>query len=229
MEPTIYKPSIYKDAGIYKTGAEGGGGGGGGDLPDGYKKGVIKLNTTSNCSIPLNSSNLQINENSILKASFFIVGGYSGWGSDLYLAEFEPKQGQIIAVRFRNNTSSGKCIAEFREMYNSSQWVETAAVSALSIEIGIEQSSWNGSNVYGYNGRKTNRLNGNGVRYIFSWPSGSGDYRGSVFYNLTIKENDTLKHNLIPAKKIDNSIVILDTVTLDEYAVNTTYYQFIEQ
>lgn len=29
MEPTIYKPSIYKGSGIYKTGAEGGGGGGG--------------------------------------------------------------------------------------------------------------------------------------------------------------------------------------------------------
>lgn len=27
MEPTIYKPSIYKGAGIYKAGAEGGGGG----------------------------------------------------------------------------------------------------------------------------------------------------------------------------------------------------------
>ena len=26
MEPTIYKPSIYKGAGIYKTGAAGGGG-----------------------------------------------------------------------------------------------------------------------------------------------------------------------------------------------------------
>lgn len=29
MEPTIYKPSIYKGAGIYKAGAEGGSGGGG--------------------------------------------------------------------------------------------------------------------------------------------------------------------------------------------------------
>lgn len=27
MEPTIYKPSIYKGTGVYKTGAEGGGGG----------------------------------------------------------------------------------------------------------------------------------------------------------------------------------------------------------
>lgn len=30
MEPTIYKPSIYNGAGIYKVGDEGGGGGGGG-------------------------------------------------------------------------------------------------------------------------------------------------------------------------------------------------------
>lgn len=34
MEPTIYKPSIYKGAGIYKAGAEGGGGGG---IPDNIK------------------------------------------------------------------------------------------------------------------------------------------------------------------------------------------------
>lgn len=32
-EPTIYKPSIYKGVGIYKTG-DNGGGGGGGDLPE---------------------------------------------------------------------------------------------------------------------------------------------------------------------------------------------------
>lgn len=37
MEPTIYKPSIYKGAGIYKTGAEGGGG----FLKDSVKMGGI--------------------------------------------------------------------------------------------------------------------------------------------------------------------------------------------
>jgi uncharacterized protein (TIGR02145 family) len=37
MEPTIYKPSIYKGAGIYKTGAEGGGGGGFGRVEIGGK------------------------------------------------------------------------------------------------------------------------------------------------------------------------------------------------
>lgn len=39
MEPTIYKPSIYNGAGIYKAGAEGGGGGGGGGVP--YLKNIM--------------------------------------------------------------------------------------------------------------------------------------------------------------------------------------------
>lgn len=52
MEPTIYKPSIYKGAGIYKIGGEGGGGGGGGDLPEGYEKRMY-INSTDNgpCAI----------------------------------------------------------------------------------------------------------------------------------------------------------------------------------
>ena len=47
MEPTIYnKPSIYKGAGVYKTGAEGGGGGGGGLQPDEIVIGEQVLGTT---------------------------------------------------------------------------------------------------------------------------------------------------------------------------------------
>ena len=58
MEPIIYKPSIYKGAGIYKTGAEGGGGGGGGGfLPDGYKKvSYIQTDGTANCVIELDNT-----------------------------------------------------------------------------------------------------------------------------------------------------------------------------
>lgn len=44
MEPTIYKPSIYKGAGIYKAGAEGGGGG---ENPDGSTKKFVLLNKSS--------------------------------------------------------------------------------------------------------------------------------------------------------------------------------------
>lgn len=46
MEPTIYKPSIYKGAGIYKAGAEGGGGGGGGEtnvIIDGVEYPLVKI------------------------------------------------------------------------------------------------------------------------------------------------------------------------------------------
>ena len=46
MEPTIYKPSIYKGAGIYKTGAEGGGGGAvilGPEEIDGFSYNYVKI------------------------------------------------------------------------------------------------------------------------------------------------------------------------------------------
>lgn len=59
MEPMIYKPSIYKGAGIYKTGA-GGGGGGGGDLPEGYTPANY---VRSNGSVGLEFTGLSVNYN----------------------------------------------------------------------------------------------------------------------------------------------------------------------
>lgn len=50
MEPTIYKPSIYKGAGIYKAGGESGGGGGSSILPEGVEElesvGVVNANVS---------------------------------------------------------------------------------------------------------------------------------------------------------------------------------------
>ena len=55
MEPTIYKPSIYKGAGIYKNG-DNGGGGGGGDLPEEYQKLLyVYINGTADPIINSNS------------------------------------------------------------------------------------------------------------------------------------------------------------------------------
>lgn len=53
MEPTIYKPSIYKGAGIYKNGG-GGGGGGGSENPDGSIKkfALLNKNTSHFLEIP---------------------------------------------------------------------------------------------------------------------------------------------------------------------------------
>lgn len=59
MKPTIYKPSIYKGAGIYKAGAEGGGGGGG-DLPEGY---ISAIYARSNGSVTLDFTGLNVNYN----------------------------------------------------------------------------------------------------------------------------------------------------------------------
>ena len=69
MEPTIYKPSIYKGAGIYKAGAEGGGGGGS-DLPEGYKR---ALGCKSRGSIYLEFTGLNVDINDTYKIKFRIA------------------------------------------------------------------------------------------------------------------------------------------------------------
>lgn len=66
MEPTIYKPSIYKGAGIYKAGDEGGGGG---DLPEGYKR---ALSCKSRGGIYLEYNDLDVDINDTYKIKFRI-------------------------------------------------------------------------------------------------------------------------------------------------------------
>ena len=65
-EPTIYKPSIYNGAGIYKNGAAGGG-----DLPEGYQRlfcfsfnGNANIRFKSNKQFTIDNAN-QIYENRI--------------------------------------------------------------------------------------------------------------------------------------------------------------------
>lgn len=60
MEPTIYKPSIYKGAGVYKAGAEGGGGGVGPLIIDGQEYGVIEHQVLYGPKISLITSDLQL-------------------------------------------------------------------------------------------------------------------------------------------------------------------------
>lgn len=60
MEPSIYKPSIYKVAGIYKTGAEGGGGGVGPLIIDGKDYGVVEYQIMYGPKISLITSDLQL-------------------------------------------------------------------------------------------------------------------------------------------------------------------------
>lgn len=63
MEPTIYKPSIYKGAGIYKAGAEGGGGEKEIIIPTGYKRlQYVEINDTKPyCTISENDMHFFFN------------------------------------------------------------------------------------------------------------------------------------------------------------------------
>ena len=71
MEPTIYKPSIYKGAGIYKTGA--GGGGGGGQVIPGLPSNYTPINAVrisqTNTSQNLKFDNLNFSSDEV---SFYI-------------------------------------------------------------------------------------------------------------------------------------------------------------
>lgn len=77
-EPTIYKPSIYNGAGIYKNGAAGGGGGG--DLPAGYTRANY---ARSSGSVSLDFTDLNVNYNDkyvieldLIKLQFGSLGFY---------------------------------------------------------------------------------------------------------------------------------------------------------
>ena len=132
MEPTIYKPSIYKGAGIYKTGAEGGGGGG--YLPEGYKK-ITYLETdgTSFCQYNLDEvircDNIQMNVNFEIHKNifapgykdteFFMVyneqGRKNGFGFRLGASEYIPYfYTTNITYGLSNHINSERCVIEFK-------------------------------------------------------------------------------------------------------------------
>lgn len=87
MEPTIYKPSIYKGAGIYKIGAEGGGGGG--DVPsEDYNILSGITNGTSNfCGISSNQISIDVLTSDLIEFNLFISGNWASLNPDLYLID----------------------------------------------------------------------------------------------------------------------------------------------
>lgn len=83
MEPTIYKPSIYKGAGIYKTGAEGGGGGGG-DLPEGYTPAIYAKTNGAAVSLTFTGLQANINDKFVLEVALKLTDQYRSFGFVAY-------------------------------------------------------------------------------------------------------------------------------------------------
>ena len=96
MKPTIYKPSIYKSAGIYKT--VDGGGGGGGDLPEGYTPALYAK--TKGVAVSLGFTGLQanINDKFVLEAALKLTEQYRSFGFYAYAAGDKRLQPYVSSV-----------------------------------------------------------------------------------------------------------------------------------
>ena len=134
MEPTIYKPSIYKGAGIYKNGAEGGGG-------------VVKF--IPFCSdirtSGILSSSLYIEDNFLKKTEDNKQGLYLGGLPFSSCNEFEIK----IKFKYYNNTSTySQIIGEKYTFWRSPTiWRVQYSDGKSHIAFGVPNGndSWNGS------------------------------------------------------------------------------------
>ena len=74
MEPTIYKPSISKGAGIYKAGAAGGGGGDSPDIPEEYKEQYKQVNyIQSTHYFYAQFNNVDFSNDDIIKLKYGVV------------------------------------------------------------------------------------------------------------------------------------------------------------
>jgi hypothetical protein len=108
MEPTIYKPSIYNGAGIYKAGAEGGGGGGGViPTPEGYESiDYLEINRIygNGVSIPFNGFRTNFKDNQKLKINILFELVESDDVSMLYTQSYGAQNDYINASNTYYNT-----------------------------------------------------------------------------------------------------------------------------
>lgn len=130
MEPTIYKPSIYKGAGIYKAGAEGGGGG---DLPEGYTPAIYAK--TNGAAVSLNFTGLQanINDKFVLKVALKLTEQYRSFGYVAYASGSKHANPYVSSVNLSGsfmpgyNYNVGSTITNQWATYNNNNLIKVTS------------------------------------------------------------------------------------------------------
>lgn len=130
MEPTIYKPSIYKGTGIYKNGANGGGGGGGDEMAPliiSTPKSSVPIGEIEEGVFTARASNVGLTygkEIDISSADKFVLEiswkipqlqKYSGYSNGIYLNRAEDANPTLF---FFNYESGGAGFFEYK-VYDS--------------------------------------------------------------------------------------------------------------
>lgn len=179
-EPTIYKPSIYNGAGIYKTGIEGGGGGGGiiGNTIIGGKK--YETITIGSCTW-LRENLDWVFPGCTFNPTTWAGGGlkccYYGGGESVIKPHYGLLYTWDCAEHLEQNKSElipGWHIPSETDFNNLKTEIQNIVSWAANIEGALLKSKvdWSG--------------NGNGADYFDfrGFPAGMRDYNDGLFYNL---------------------------------------------
>lgn len=212
MEPTIYKPSIYKGAGIYKTGAEGGGGG----LPDTYQE-LLYLRNKANAWVK-------------------IPADIYGWGVEMVFALNSYSSGNNIYEFFSHRGDSNDILSIINGSnelaINNHTYTTTYTLSYLSnfeqVKIDIKQN--NSSTITGKINYGSNEINVNGTSngrttgtYITIFRGSDNPFgkskRLDIYYLKVYDTNQELCLDLVPAKRTSDSVLgFYDKLTDNFYA-----------
>ena len=205
MEPTIYKPSIYKGTGIYKTGAEGGGGGIPPEVPAEYLQGYAVDNpnglgdTNGLISIPVNN----ITSSDYIEVNLYPI--------------HHNNDGE--GVRFLDNTTDGAFQFYNKYKYDPGVMLSKVEGTAMSSRLFVNNQSQSDSVIFRLNAPTASVNNGLDIKkdgtvlttinivriLIFFSPD---RYRGSVG-KIEVWDSDhiTNKIMLIPAKEKESGHV----------------------
>ena len=212
MEPTIYKPSIYKGAGIYKTGEAGGG------IFDGnFELDINSIDLTKNQNIQYNTIINFTNKENIEKIGNKLILKNSYLEIDL--AQHVNDDTTKINVEIKYNVLSlgdyGYIGSKFMTSFNYSGYFQNfgAVISTTGLSDFITQlqynSSWSGYERYApftYNTSVTQKeeyiKGGTSSLYVNNENICSGKYSDSTIFNENMKIQSQTNSAVIELEKL---------------------------
>lgn len=219
MEPTIYKPSIYNGAGIYKTGAEGGGGGGGGDLPEGYKQcSFLEFVGNTQNIVFSGTKDLGLKSTDTLIIEGEAAGDSSGWTYDLIFIIFQYSQSNR-GYYYRYNQNENRTLFDglAQRVDFNNQHVTYFVLKKTNNDV----LDVNGTTVSGDSWASGDTIP---IKVIFE--NGNGRYTGTKIRYMKFLEKDTnkVKANFIPVIKNSTQHILYESISGWEIPLDTSHF-----
>jgi hypothetical protein len=212
MEPTIYKPSIYKGAGIYKIGAEGGGGGG--DLPEGYTP-AIYARANGSVSLEFTGLNVNYNDKFVIELDLKIVQqGSLGFKASNNSARLYPDIGVVSDSSFIPRYSYSTNIT------SSTNWLDYSNGGLIKITCNKRYCTIDCevSNYHKTIDRNTTAADSIiDTIQLFAWSSGGYNYPfNGTIYSMKVydKDNpDKLNADFVPCSNENNVLGFYEKIS----------------